>query len=158
MANELKMVFGATTTVISLAATLDNAANTYSGMTGCTMTLLNNATALYPYAKAVLNIPDTFAAVPTAGGTVDLYMYEADVDGTTDERQDPAALDVIYRARFMGSFVIDNQDSITTKKINIDLHGVQKAYFVIVNNTGQQISYATSATTVKVTPFTYAPT
>ena len=74
MANELKMVFGSATTVISHAATLASAANTYSGLTGCTMTQLDNSTTLYPYARAVLGIPDTFAAAPTAGGTIDLYM------------------------------------------------------------------------------------
>lgn len=158
MANEVKMVFGSATTVISHAATLANAANTYDGLAGCTMTQLDNSTTLYPWARAVLNITDTFAAAPTAGSTIDLYMYQEDVDGTTDETPIPGATDVIYLARYVGSFVMDNQDVATVKAITISLEGVQKAKFCILNSTGQQISYASTATTVKVTPFTYAPT
>lgn len=158
MANEVKMVFGSATTVISHAATLANAANTYSGLAGCTMMQLDNSTTLYPWARAVLNITDTFAAAPTAGGTVDLYMSQDDVDGTTDETPLPAATDILYLAKYVGSFIVDNQDVATVKAITISLEGVQKAQFYILNNTGQQISYASTATTVKVTPFTYAPT
>lgn len=158
MANELKMVFGSSTTVISHAATLVNAANTYSGLTGCTMTQLDNSTNLYPYARAVLNINDTFAAAPTAGSTVDLFMSQDDVDSTTDETPLPGATDVLYLAKYVGSFILDNQDVATVKAIDISLHGVQKANFYILNNSGQTISYTSVPTTVKVTPFTYAPT
>lgn len=157
MANELKMVFGSATTVISLAATLASAANTYNGLTGCTMTQLDNSTNLYPYAKAVLSIPDTFAAAPTAGGTVDLYLIEDDIDGTSDETPEPGSAGIIYLARYVGSWVLDNQDVAHIKPINISLDGVKKARFCIVNNSGQQISYSSNPTTVKVTPFTYAP-
>ena len=158
MANETKMVFGSATTVISHAATLANAANTYSGLTGCTMTQLDNSTALYPWALAVLNINDTFAAAPTAGGTIDLYMSLEDVDGATDETPLPGATDITYLGRYVGSFVLDNQDAATVKAIIISLEGVSKAKFYIRNSSDQQISYSSVATTVKVTPFTYAPT
>jgi hypothetical protein len=158
MANETKMVFGSSTTVISHAATLASAANTYSGLAGCTMTALDNSTTLYPWARAVLNITDTFAAAPTAGGTIDLYMSLEDVDGTTDEVPLPGATDIVYLAKYVGSWVMDNNDTATVKAITISLEGVGKAQFYILNNCGQQISYASTATTVKVTPFTYAPT
>jgi hypothetical protein len=158
MANELKMVFGSATTVISLAATLASGANTYSGLAGCTMNLMDNSTTLYPMAKAVLNINDTFAAAPTAGGTVDLFMYEEDVDGTTDETPVPAASDIDNLAKYVGPFVVDNQDVAHVKAIIFPIDGVQKARFAIKNSTGQQISYTSVATTVKVTPFSYVPT
>lgn len=157
MANELKMVFGSTTTVISHAATLASGANTYSGLTGCTMTQLDNSTLLYPYARAVLSIPDTFAAAPTAGGTIDLYMTQDDIDGTSDETPVPAASDILYLAQWVGSWVVDNQDVANIKPIIISLLGVQKAQFYIVNNSGQQISYTSSPTTVKITPFSVMP-
>lgn len=154
MANELKMVFSAsTTTVVSKAGTIANAANTESA----DATQLDNSTELYPYAKAVLGIPDTFAAAPTAGATVDLYMVEDDIDGTSDETPIPAASDIIYLARYVGSWVLDNQDVATIKPIVISLEGVKKARFFILNNSGQQISYSSNPTTVKITPFTYAP-
>lgn len=157
MANELKQVYGSTTTVISHAATLASAANTYSGLTGCTMTQLDNSTLDYPYARAVLGIPDTFAAAPTAGGTVDLFMSLDDIDGTSDETPLPGATDVEYLAKLVGSFVVDNQDVAYIKPITISLLGVEKAQFYIRNSAGQQISYTSAATTVKITPFSLAP-
>ena len=158
MAGELKMVFGSATTVISHAATLNSGANTYSGLTGCTMTQLDNSTALYTDAIAVLYIPDTFAAAPTAGGTVDLYMTLDDIDGTSDETPLPAASDITSLGKWVGSFVVDNQDVAHRKWTEISLHGVQKAQFYILNSSGQQISYSSNPTTVKITPFSYMPT
>lgn len=154
MANELKQVYGSATTVISIGATLANGANTETSHA----TQLDNSTLNYPYARAVLNINDTFLAAPTAGGTVDLYMVQDDIDGTTDETPVPGATDIDYLATYVGSFVVDNQDVAHVKPIVIDLRGVQKARFFIKNNTGQQISYTSVATTVKITPFTLAPT
>ncbi len=158
MANETKMVFGSSTTVISHAATLASAANTYSGLAGCTMTALDNSTTLYPWARAVLKIPDTFAAAPTAGGTFDLYMSLEDVSGTADETPLPGATDIVYLAKYVGSWVVDNQDVSTTKAIVISLEGVTKAQFYTANNCGQQTSYASNPLVVEITPFTYAPT
>jgi hypothetical protein len=154
MANELKQVYGSATTVISIGATLANAANTVAA----DATQLDNSTLNYPYAMAVLNINDTFAAAPTAGSTIDLYMTRDDIDGTTDETPVPAATDILYLAKYVGSFVIDNQDVATVKAINISLLGVQKARFFMLNNTGQTISFTSVNTTVKVTPFSFVPT
>ena len=158
MAGELKEVDGTEVTVISHAAALASGANTYSGMSGCTMTQLDNSTLRYGWAKAVLSITDTFAAAPTAGGTVDLYMTEDDLAGTSDETPLPAASDITYLAKYVGSFVVDNQDVAYLKPIIINLTGVKKAQFYILNSAGQQISYSSNPTTVKVTPFSYMPT
>lgn len=158
MANELKMVFGSTTTVISHAAALASGANTYTGLSGLTNTQLDNSTLLYPYARAVLGIPDTFAAAPTAGGTFDLYMVLDDIDGTSDETPEPGASDVIYLGKYVGSWVIDNQDVAMIKQTVISLEGVQKARFFVANNCGQQASYTSNPLTVKITPFSYMPT
>jgi hypothetical protein len=158
MANELKMVFAAAATeVISLAGTLANAANTYPSDGVTTLTQLDNSVLLYPYAKAVLNIQETFAAAPTAGATIDLYMTEEDIDGTADETPLPGSSDITYLGKYVGSWVLDNQDVVTIKPIVISLEGVLKAKFHILNNSGQQISYTSTPTRVKITPFTYAP-
>lgn len=159
MANQTKMVFSSTTTtVISLAAALANAANTYTGLTGLTNTQLDNSTELYPEAVAVLGIPDTLAAAPTAGATVNLYYVMDDIDGTSDETPEPGATDITNLAKYAGSFVVDNQDVAYIKPILISLAGVKKARFFIENQTGQQLSYSSGAITVKITPFTYGPT
>ena len=158
MANEAKMVFGSETTVISLAAALASGANTYSFLSGCKMTELHNSTALYPDAIAILSITDTFAAAPTAGGTIDLYMTLDDISGTSDETPAPASSDITYLAKYCGSWAIDNQDVAQLKPLMISLKGAKKAQFYIANNSGQQISYTSTATTVKITPFTIGPT
>lgn len=151
----MKMQFGSATTVISLAAALANGANTYSGLGSFTQTQLDNSTDLHPFAKAVLGIPDTFAAAPTTGSTIDLYMTEDDIDGTSDETPEPASSDIQYLGRLVGQFVIDNQDVATIKPCNISLHGVKKARFNLLNSCGQQLSYTSNPITVKITPFTY---
>jgi hypothetical protein len=158
MANELKMVFGSSTTVISLAAALASGANTYTGLTGLTNTQLDNSTLLYPYARAVLGVPDTFAAAPTAGGTFDLYMVQDDIDGTGDETPEPGASDIMYLAKWVGSWIVDDRDVATIKAIVISILGVQKARFFVANNCGQQASYTSNPLTVKITPFSYMPT
>lgn len=153
MANELKQVYASATTVISCAAAISNA----NGTDNSHATQLDNSND-YPYALAVLNITDTFAAAPGAGSSIDLYMVRDDVDGTTDETPIPSTTDMFYLASFMGSWILDNQDVAVVKTIVIDLRGVRKARFFIWNNSGQQISYTSTATTVKITPFTVAPT
>lgn len=161
MANELKQIWSAsTTTVISLAADLTNASNTYGSDGVTTMLTLDNSVELYPYAKAVFTSPNGFAVAPTAGATIDLYMTEVAVDGSDDEQPAPGSGDILYLSKYVGSFVVDNQTAANkfVKAIVISLEGVKKAKFYILNNSGQTLDYvASSAITVKITPFTYAP-
>lgn len=143
------------TTVISHAATLANGANTWA--TGTTMTPLDNSTDKYPHCRFVLDIPDTFAAAPTAGSVVNLYMTVNNIDGTSGETPLPAATDVVNLARYVGSFRLDNQDVVTRKAIYVFdcLAGVENADFYIENQSGQTISYSSNPTTVKAQPFTF---
>lgn len=157
MANETKQVFASATTVISHAATLASGANTYNGGS-TTMTELDNSSSLYPLALAVLDIVDTFAAAPTAGAYVELWMNRNDIDGTSDHLPVPAGSSDLKNAEFVGSFPIEDTDEAQRIAIVIALEGVKKANFFIKNSTGQQISYSSNPITVKVTPFTYAPT
>jgi len=157
MANEMKQVFASATTVISHAAAIANNAYTYTGLTGLTMTQLDNSTALYPFARAVLNIPDTFAAAPTAGSAIYLRMTKQDVDGSTDDIPPPDST-AIKNAPVVGIFPIQAYDVAQVVTINIDLKGVAKADFYLENQCGQQLSYTSNPITVKVTPFTFAPT
>lgn len=145
----------AATTVISHAATLATGANTWA--TGTTMTTLDNSTDKYPHCRFVLDIPDTFAAAPTAGSVINLYMTVNNIDGTSDETPVPGATDVVNLARWIGAFVLDNQDVATRKAIFVHdcLAGVESADFYIENQSGQTISYSSNPTTVKATPFTY---
>lgn len=145
------------TTVISLAAALASDANTYSGMGSITMTALDNSTDKYPHARFVLEVPETFAAVPSVGGFFDVWMTINDIDGTADETPVPAAGDIENRATRIGSIRIDNDDVAQRKPLIVlnCLAGVEAADFYVRNKTGQATTYSASPLTLKVTPFTF---
>lgn len=148
MANDAIMKWSATTTtVIDLTADLTN--NSVAGGT----TLLDNSTELMPYARATFNNPGTFGAAPTNNSTVNLYAVLQDTDGTSDDTAAPTGSDV-ESARFMGAFTIYDTDEEQRCSIDIDLMGIQKAYFYIENKTGQTITGSASHIYVKITPYT----
>ena len=159
MANETQFVFAAaSTTVISHAATLTNNSYTYSGLTGLTMTTLDNSTDKYPHLRAVLDIPDTFSAAPSAGGYVGLYMLKLDVDSTSDEIPAPDST-ALKAAQWVGSFPVQAYDVAARVAIMIPnvLDGVTSAQFFIENKSGVSGSYSSNPITVKVTPYTFKP-
>lgn len=157
MANELKEVDGAsTTTVISHAAALSNNSYTYTGLSGLTETLFDNSSERYPWARAVLSVPDTFAAAPTSGGGVNLYYTPEDIDSTQDQAPAPDAT-ALKTAKWVGFFPIPAYDVATYVEIIIPIKGFIKGRFQIENKTGQALSYSSNPITVKITPFTVKP-
>lgn len=158
MAGETQILLGSSTTAISHAATLTNNSYTYTGLTGLTMNDLDNSTTLYPHLRAVLDVPDTFSAAPTAGGYVSLYLLPLNVDGTSDDIPAPDAT-ALKAAKLIGAFSISAYD--VAQRVTIDLPGVLRgltaAQFFIENKTGVSLSYASSPITVKVTPYTFKP-
>ena len=151
MANDLIMKWSATTTtVIDLTADLTN--NSVAGGT----TLLDNSTELMPYARATFNNPGTFGAAPTNNSTVNLYAVLQDTDGTSDDTAAPTGSDV-ESARVMGAFTIYDTNEEQRHSIDIDLMGIQKAYFYIENKTGQTIPGSSAHIYVKITPYTLTP-
>lgn len=153
MPNELRQVYGTQVTVITRTTSITAAGNTVAA----DATQLNNSLN-YPSAVAVLNIPDGFAAAPTAGQTLDLFMVLDDIDGTADETPEPAAGDIEQLARYVGSFVMDNQAVAVRKPIVISLEGVRLARYFLKNSTGQTAQRTTADITVKITPFSVEPT
>lgn len=151
-------VLGSTTTAISLAASLANGANTHSGHTGITQTAVDNSTDKYPHAKFVLNVPETFAAAPSAGAYFDIWMTEENIDGTSDETPVPGATDIADIARPVGVIRLDNQDVANLKPLVVHgiLAAVSSAIFYVRNQTGQATTYSGTALTLKVTPFSYS--
>lgn len=145
------------TTVVSMAATLATGANTYEGLGSCTHTQLDNSTDKYPHARFVWTATDTFAAAPTAGSTIDIYMTVEDIDSTSDETPIPGASDIINLAKYIGCIVLDNQDVAQRKPLIVMncLAGVERAKFNFANSSGQTLSYSTNAITLKVQPFTF---
>jgi hypothetical protein len=153
----IKWKFGTTTTAISLAASLASGANTHAGHSGITQTAVDNSTDKYPHAKFVLEVPDTFAAAPSASAFFSIYMTEEDIDGSADETPLPAATDILSLARYVGNILIDNQDVANRKPLVVHgiLAAVERAVFYVQNNTGQATTYTSNPLTLKVTPFTY---
>lgn len=152
MANEVQMTYSASaTTVISLTAALANG-NVAGGTT-----VLNNSSDKYPLATAELNIPDTFAAAPNDRSTVDLYMVRQNVSGgTDDDTSAPSGTDV-EAAEYVGSFLIYDTDEAQRNTIVFSLLGVSSAYFYIMNNCGQELSYSSNPITVKILPMSFVP-
>lgn len=159
MANELQFTIdGTTTTVISHAASLANAGWTYSGLAGCTMNDFDNSTDKYPHLRLVLDIPDTFAAAPTAGGYVGVYMLVLNSDGTSDDIPAPDSV-ALKAAKWICSIPIQAYDVAqrVTALVEGVLAGVTGAQFFIENKCGQQISYSSNPITLKATSYTYNP-
>lgn len=158
MAGETTILIGSATTVISLAASLTNNGWTYSGLSGLTMADLDNSTLLYPHARATLTVPETFAAAPTAGGYMNLYMLPLNIDGTSDDEPAPDAT-AIKAARWVGAFPIQAYD--VNHRVTIDLPGVLRgltaAQWFVENRCGQATTYSSTPLTVKVVPYTFAP-
>ena len=151
MANNAILVFdGTPTTVITTTATIATNIFTVSG-TNATITEFDNSTDLWPMAKAVFSCPDTFAAAPAAGTTIDLYMCEQDIDGTKDEAAPSTTAQ--QGAKYIGSFRMYAADVDQPKVIHFSLSGIRKAKFYFQNKTAQTLSFS-AGTTVKVEGYT----
>lgn len=141
-----------------MAAALANNAYTYSGLSGCTMLDVDNSTTLYPHARFVLDIPDTFAAAPTAGGYFNVWMLVLNSDGTSDDIPAPDST-ALKAAKWVAAIPIQAYD--VAQRVTVLAHdilgGVTAAQFFIENKCGQQASYSSNAITLKVTPFSYKP-
>lgn len=157
--NDLQFTLGTPVTAVSLAATLANASYTYTGLASCTMNDLDNSTTKHPHLRCVLDIPDTFAAAPTAGGYFNVYMLVLNSDGTSDDIPAPDAT-ALKAAKWICSIPIQAYDVAqrVTAYVHNVLGGVTGAQFFIENKCGQTASYSSGAITLKVTSFTYNPT
>lgn len=128
MSGEAIQVFdGTPTTVISGTGSL--AAANFSTSGTATETEFDNSADKWPMAKAVLSC--SYSSAPAAGKTVDLYMFEQDIDGTNDEAGPTTTAQ--QGAKYVGSFRLYNTTSQQYKAINISLAGVRKAKFAIYN-------------------------
>lgn len=142
-----------------MAAALANAGYTYSGLAGCTMTDFDNSTNKYPHLRLVLDLPDTFAAAPTAGGYFNIHMRVLNSDGTSDDIPAPDTT-ALKAAKLIAWAPIQAYD--VAQRVTVIVHdvlaGVTGAQFFIENRCGQQASYTSSPITLKATGFTYNPT
>lgn len=128
MADNAIMIFdGSPTTVISGTGTLATA--NFSTSSTATETEFDNSSDLWPMAKAVLSC--SYSSAPTAGKTVDLYMFEQDISSTNDEAGPSTTAQ--QGAKYVGSFRLYNTTSQQYQAINISLAGVKKAKFSIYN-------------------------
>ena len=119
-------------TVIAGTGTLADANYSVDGGTA-THTNYDNSAKFYTNAKAVISC--SFAVAPDDQSTVDLYISELNISGTSDVTP-PAATD-IQAARWVGSFKLYNTTAQQYQTTNISLFGVKDAVFSIQNNGGQ---------------------
>lgn len=148
----MKLVFdGTPTTCISTTGTIANDIFTVDS-TNATITQFDNSTDLWPMARCTLSIVDTFAAAPTDGSTIDLYMCRDDIDGTLDETA-PTTTDQ-KGSSFVGSFRLYATDENQPKELDVSLAGIKKCRFFFQNKSGQTISFS-AGNTLKVEGFSY---
>lgn len=157
--NDLQFTFGTPVTAVSLAATLSNAAYTYAGLTSCTMNDLDNSTTKHPHLRCVLDLPDTFAAAPTAGGYFNVWMLVLNSDSTSDDIPAPDAT-ALKAAKWIAAIPIQAYDVAQRVTVYVPdiLNGVTGAQFFLENRCGQNASYSSNPITLKVTSYTNNPT
>jgi hypothetical protein len=151
-----RMFYGTAQTVISTAT--DIAAGNFSGAPSATFDNTTDAAVPYAlFAEAMLEAPD-WAAAPVAGTVVSLWGVLIDTDSTDDDTDAPIGT-ASGGARWFGSWVIAAADALQRRTITINLRGVRKVDFYIMNQTAQNMNNdgGTSAV-VKITPFSVGVT
>lgn len=144
---------GTQSTVIATTGTIGDGIFTVAG-TNATLSEFDNSVDLWPDAVATLSVPDTFAAVPDANSTIDLYMFQQDVDAALDEI--PPTTVSSEGAHFVGSFKIGATDVNHPQQFTFSLFGVRKCKFAFQNNSGQTLSFS-AGNTVKIEGVTLKP-
>jgi len=151
MANELKIVKSTTTTTV-VDESADIAAQAVAGGAA----IMDNSSEAYPFALATLHLPDGFVADPVQFPTATLFMHRMDTDGTADDT--PAQDDAMEP---VGTFRLHDPGASGTaqrRTISIDLGGALAAEFYLRNNADVAMDFVATNITVKITPYTYAPT
>ena len=135
-----KMVFSGTTVSVVQVGGLANAVGAGGQNT------LDNSTNLYPFARAVLKCPNSFAAAPTANSTFDFYMADS-------ASSNPATGTLILSAQYVGSFVMYPVQQAQTRVLTVvSIEGVRSAKFYVYNNSGQ---LASASVIVELETFSY---
>jgi hypothetical protein len=149
------MTFGTAQTVINTAT--DIATGNFGGAPAAEFDNTSDAAVPHaPWATAMAEFPD-WAAAPTAGSTVDLYMVKKNTDGTDDDTDAPATT-VVGGGQYVGSFVLAATDALQRRTITISLLGVLAADFYLFNGSGQNMNNDGGTNcVVKITPFTFEP-
>ena len=145
MANNAVQIFdGTASTVITTTGTIADGIFTVAS-TNATITQFDNSTDLWPAAVLGLELPDTFAAAPTVGTTIDVYICRDDIAGGTADETAPTTT-LQKGATFIGSFRMYATDENQPKEITVSLIGIQKCRFFLQNNSGQTMSFSSGAT------------
>lgn len=147
---------GTPTTVITGTGAIIDSHFSVNG-TNATITEFDNSTDKWMAAVATLKIPDTFAAAPTVGTTIDLYMTRNELAGDAADDETPPTTTLVKGAKFVGSFgplyAVDEDQPLETV---ISLLGVRKANFYIQNKSGTTLSFS-AGFTVEIEGLTQAP-
>lgn len=145
MANEAVVKLGTIKTLESAGASVANAAMSAESTSSYGVVADG---AGYPDADFVLAV--AFTTAPTANTTLDLYARELDIDSTNDAQ----APTTTYKARYIGSFVVNAVTTAQYLKLCARDVPLVAGYYIHNNATGQALS---AGWTLKATPRTMGP-
>ncbi len=143
--NDLKVVYGTVKTLEASGASVANNVIAQANDADWSST----DTADFPHATFALSV--TFSVAPTENAGIDLVLRRMNVDGTNDELAPEATRLVHYEA----TFVVDNITTIQYMAEDVLKVPKEGQAWIYNNATGQTIS---AGWTLKMTPFSYAPT
>jgi len=100
-----------------------------------TVVEFDNTAANRSWHSAKAKFSGTYASTPTAGATIDIYIYE-DVDGTYEE---PPTSTAVVQGKYRGGLKVEAATA-QVSSTEISLFGVKKCKFAIYNGGDQNIS------------------
>jgi hypothetical protein len=144
MANEVKWVYASQVTLEASGGSA--ASNVFVAADDTSLGSANHSN--FPYADMVLVAG--FGATVAAGGVVNLYRQDLDIDSTNDAPAPSTA----YRSLFVGSFQVPTGGSATANYPLTNVPLSANCQFSVENVTGQNLS---AGWALKATPKTYVP-
>lgn len=118
--------------------------------TNATLIEFDNTASSDKWTSCMIVLSATCATDPGDGTTIDIYMFETEIDGTVGHDEVAPAIDEANGAKYVGSFKIPDGTSIIYSRADISLVGKKKFKLAILNNTGVVLS---SGATVKLEAF-----
>lgn len=131
--------YAATAATATTAILIDSAladGNFSVDPTNATITEIDNS-GNWPNHKVTFTGP--FASAPSAGGGLDLYMIETEVDGTSGHDEAMPALADSNEAQFIARIPVNNVTAVQYVNILISTLNIRKFKLAIENDAGQSL-------------------
>jgi len=139
---------GSLPTFITTTGTI--ADGVYSYASNATIVEFDNTGASDKWTSMMMVLSATCASDPTDDTTVDIYMFETEIDGTSGHDEVGPEAAEANQAKYLGGFKVPDGTSAFYARATISLVGIKKCKFSILNSTGVTLS---SGATVKAEGF-----